>query len=76
MSPILSQFVYGDVEGTRWQMTGGSVKDFIKLKVNNVNCSPLIHQSIHFITEGYQIGQSWFFPSEIHIFTMLKKAMT
>lgn len=31
---------------------------FFIVKVNNIQCSPLVHQASHFIVEGYQVGQS------------------
>lgn len=35
---------------------------------NNIHCSPLIHQSIHLIIDGFQVGQAWFW---LHKFTLL-----
>lgn len=40
-----------------WEMMSKAFFFFI-IKVNNIQCSPLVHQASHFIVEGYQVGQS------------------
>lgn len=35
---------------------GDSVKTFAKVKENNIQCTPLIHQANHIIAEGYHVA--------------------
>lgn len=37
-----------------------------EVKTINILCSLLLHQASHLITEGYQVDQAWFSPSNIH----------
>lgn len=39
---------------------GDSDKGFAKAKVNNIDCSPLIHKARHLITAGSQVAQLQF----------------
>lgn len=41
------QLLYKDVTG-----------DNVKIQVDNIRCSSLIHQASHFIVEGYQVDQA------------------
>jgi len=37
---------------------GNSVKGLAEVKIDNIQCSPLIYPTGHAITESYQIGQA------------------
>lgn len=41
------------------ELMGDSVRSAIETKVNNIHCSLVTHQAIHFIAEDYQVDQAW-----------------
>lgn len=42
-----------------------NVKSLAKVQINNIHCSPLIHQACHFTIEGYHVGQPFAVPVEV-----------
>lgn len=42
-----------------------NVKSLAKVQINNIHCSPRIHQSSHFTIEGYHVCQPFAVPVEV-----------